>query len=431
MAARMNRRLFGMLSKRLDELRLDEIHDTRADRGRRWKLETLLRATLGAMVAGTKSLAEVEKLSERMSRPTRRLLGIRRRLPDTTLRNALCTIEPDEVRKPLHSMVKKAHRRKALEPNDLPFGVVSLDGKGFSVPSSDDWYAQRQTQGEDQALIGIVRTVTATLTSSAAKPIIDVTPIPAHTNEMGVFERALDALCKAYRGLDLFQLVTYDAGACSAHNATLVRARDLHYLFGLTAGQPTLLQDAKHWLSSRTAAEADAVSEDFERGSRVVRRLFIGPATAPYDGWEHLRTVLRIQTETFEGTAEPRVDERYLISSMPSVRLTAHHWLLVARRHWGVETSHQILDTAFEEDDHPWIEMPRNTRRGEACPRAALVVAILRRIAYTMLALFRSVTQRSHERRATPWQTLMTDLFVALISTTELELRDPKPLRLR
>lgn len=52
MAARMNRRLFGMLSKRLDELGLDEIHDTRADRGKRWKIQTLLRATLGAMVRG-------------------------------------------------------------------------------------------------------------------------------------------------------------------------------------------------------------------------------------------------------------------------------------------------------------------------------------------------------------------------------------------
>ena len=62
MAARMNRRLFGMLSKRLDELGLDEIHDTRADRGKRWQLGTLLRATLGAMVAGTKSLAKVEEL---------------------------------------------------------------------------------------------------------------------------------------------------------------------------------------------------------------------------------------------------------------------------------------------------------------------------------------------------------------------------------
>ena len=48
MAARMNRRLFGMLSKRLDELGLDEIDDNRDDRGKRWRLGTLLRATLGA-----------------------------------------------------------------------------------------------------------------------------------------------------------------------------------------------------------------------------------------------------------------------------------------------------------------------------------------------------------------------------------------------
>jgi hypothetical protein len=148
-----------------------------------------------------------------------------------------------------------------------------------------------------------------------------------------------------------------------------------------------------------------------------VRRLFIGQVTVLLDGWEHLRTVLRIQTETFDASGTlTRTDERYLISSLPSIRLTADHWLLVARRHWGVETSHQILDNALEEDDHPWIE---------ACPRAALVVAILRPIAYTLLALFRSVTQRSDERRATPWETLMTDLFVAMITTTDLELRDP------
>jgi hypothetical protein len=71
---------------------------------------------------------------------------------------------------------------------------------------------------------------------------------------------------------------------------------------------------------------------------------------------------------------------------------------------------------------HPWID---------ACPRAALVVAILRRIAYTMLTLFRTVTQRSDERRAIPWDTLMTDFFVTLLTTTILELQEPRPLRPR
>jgi hypothetical protein len=200
------------------------------------------------------------------------------------------------------------------------------------------------------------------------------------------------------------------------------RASGLHYVFGLTQAQPTLLDDAKRWLGVRAADAADAISEDFQRGKRVVRRLFIGPVTVELDGWQHLRSVLRVQTQTFEldGTLV-HTEERYLISSLPSFRLTAAHWLLVIRRHWGVETAHQILDTAFAEDAHPWIESQ---------PRAALVVAILRRVAYTILTLFRSVTQRSDERRAVPWKTLMTDVLFALVTSTEYQLRNPQPLPL-
>jgi len=73
---------------------------------------------------------------------------------------------------------------------------------------------------------GVERECLALPGAATAKPIIDVTSIPAPTNEMGIFELALDSLCCAYRGLELFKFVTYDAGACSAHNATLVRARE-------------------------------------------------------------------------------------------------------------------------------------------------------------------------------------------------------------
>ena len=407
-----------MLTKRLDEAALDQVEDRRDDRGKRWSLDSLLRAVVGATLAGSQSLADVEALTERLSRPVRGLLGVRRRLPDTTLRSALCAVEPWQVVPALHTLVRKAQRRKALEPSELPFGVVSLDGKAFSIPAADDWYAQRQTQGEGKPLMGVVRSITATLTSSPARPIIDVTPVLAFTNEMGAFETALDSLCGAYSGL--FQLVTYDAGACSVYNAGLVRARDLHYLFGLTASQPTLLEEAQRWLGSRDEAEADATSEDLERGCKVVRRLFLGDALAAPDGWPHLRTVLRVHTQVFDAKTgeEKSKDDRYLISSLPKPRLTLQNWLLVSRRHWGVETSHQILDTAFAEDGHPWIE---------SHPRAALVVSILRRITYTLLALFRSVTQRSEQRRAVPWKALMADCYFALVSATVADLASPQP----
>ncbi|MGE5787617.1 MAG: PIN domain-containing protein, partial [Myxococcales bacterium] len=60
---------------------------------------------------------------------------------------------------------------------------------------------------------------------------------PAWTNEMGTFARALDALLEAYGNLDLFRLVTYDAGACSKANAEHTRSRGLHYLLGLKGSQ--------------------------------------------------------------------------------------------------------------------------------------------------------------------------------------------------
>lgn len=420
MQLRMNRRLYGMLGKRLKEARLDEVRDPRDERGQRWALGVLLRCLLGGLLSGARSLADVEKLSTQLSRPMRRLLGVRRRVPDTTLRDTLCSLEPEALRAPLHAVVGAAYRRKALEPDDLPFGVVSMDGKLFSIPSCDDWYAQRQTASEDGPIVGLVRTVTCALTSIQAQPVIDVTSIPAPTNEMGIFEFSLARLCQAYPTLGLFELVTYDAGACSETNASAVRDRGLHYLFGLKGSQPTLLEEAQRWLGARSEREADETHETVERGQRVVRRLYLGEAMAAPEGWQHLRTVVRVQTETVDCASGKllRTDEHYFLSSLPRCRLTPAHWLLVIRRHWGVETAHQALDVSFEEDDHPFIE---------ANPRGALVVAILRRIAYTILTLFRSVTQRSDERRHVPWKELMRDLFVAFLTTTKQQIRDLRP----
>jgi hypothetical protein len=61
----------------------------------------------------------------------------------------------------------------------------------------------------------------------------------------------------------------------------------------------------------------------------------------------------------------------------------------------------------MREDDHPWIQ---------AAPKGALIVALLRRIAYNLLTLFRSVTLRADRSRSTPWKTLMRWVEVALLT---------------
>ena len=414
--ARMNRRLASLLSVRLAEARLEQVPDGRDPRGVQWSLGTLLHATVAAIAAGAKSLADVEKYTASLSRAMRRKLGVPRRVPDTTLRDNLCAVEPEMLGPCLHAVVRAAHRRKALAPEGLQFGTLSLDGKGTALPTADDHYAQRQTSAEDGPLVGVVRTVTATLTSSPARLCIDVTPIPARTNEMGAFEAAFEHVVKAYAGLDLFQVITYDAGACSLDNASRVRARDLHYVLGLTVAQPTLFAAARAWLGARSADQADAVSEDLVSGKTVIRRLYLGAAKevdSP-EGWEaHLRTVLRVETESIDAHGKCKIENRYLISSLTAGRLSFDQWLLLLRRHWGVETTHQILDVVFEEDDHPWIEQN---------PRGMLVVAVLRRLAYTLLSLFRSVTQRSDVLRHVPWKDLLWAVHLTLLTATDEQL---------
>lgn len=403
-----------MLAKRLGEARLDEIDDPRDARGRRWALSALLSGALSGLMAGCRSLKAVEELTDELTLPVRRKLGINRRIPDTTLRDTLSMLEPDALRPALHASVRAARRRKALDADGLPFGVVALDGKATVVPACDDLFAQRQTAAEDAAVVGAVRTVTATLVSASARPVVDVTSIPASTNEMGIFERALDALMATYCRSDLFRLVTYDAGACSVDNAEAVRKHGLHYLFGLKASQPTLYKEAALWLGGRLADQADATTFDVHGDTTVVRRLHVGEAITAPEGWDHVRSVLRVEMETFDARGTSiNVDNRYFISSLPRSRLTNDQWLLLVRRHWGVETSHQILDVAFEEDDHPWIEHN---------PRATVVVMLLRRIAYTLLALWRGVTLRSDEQRNRPWRKVMRDIELAVIKATAAEL---------
>ncbi len=83
--------------------------------------------------------------------------------------------------------------------------------------------------------------------------------------------------------------------------------------------------------------------------------------------------------------------------------------ILLVRSHWGAESSYHTLDTAFAEDDRPWIEADAN---------GMLVVLVLRRIAYTLLALFRSVTLRTDEGRATRWKDLLAWVRDALVAAT-------------
>jgi hypothetical protein len=120
MEARLTRRVLGVLVARLPETRLDKLDDPRSLRGRRWPLAVLLRAVLVALVAGCKSLAQAEALTAEMSAAARKRLGIARRIADTTMRDLLCMLDPDELRRSLHAVVRAAASRTTATTRSTP-----------------------------------------------------------------------------------------------------------------------------------------------------------------------------------------------------------------------------------------------------------------------------------------------------------------------
>ena len=407
------------MAARLPEARLEEVPDPRGEMGRRWPLATLLRAVVVGCVAGCKSIAQTEKLTHEMAKSMRRVVGIPRGVPDTTMRDAIVKVEPTHISPCLHAIAKAAQRRKALEPDGLPFGVVAMDGKGTATYAWDDKYAQRQPHSAGKGASGLVRTITCSLISSRVKVCLDAISVPASTNEMGQFQASLRGLVAHYGRGDLFRLISYDAGACSRDNADEVRNLDKHYLFGLKGCQPTLIAEARRLLEKIPLSNADAMTEDVNGPWIITRRIFITSEMAGYE-WPHIQTTLRIRYEKHDREGELlESEDRYYISSLPRGELTDDQWLLLVRRHWGVENNcHNTWDTVFEEDKHPWIE---------ADPQGMVVVMLLRRLAYNILALFRGVTQRSDERRLTPWKDIVRWFYNALIAATEADVAALRP----
>ena len=201
-------------------------------------------------------------------------------------------------------------------------------------------------------------------------------------------------------------MVAADAGNCSESNARHTRGHGLHYLFSLKGNQPTLEAEAQRLLGDQQHALAS--SQDWQgNGLRVVRRLYLTEQIAGFE-WDHLRTVLRVESQTYAHGRLTAWEDRYFVSSLPSERLTPANWLRLIRLMWGVENAvHCTLDKSMREDEHPWIE---------SNPRGTLVIALLRRIAYNLLALFRSVTMRAEHTRDTPWKTVMRWIELALLT---------------
>jgi predicted transposase YbfD/YdcC len=285
---------------------------------------------------------------------------------------------------------------------NFPFGVAAVDGKSITCKEVDREWTLAHTIEAGKPTVGLVRTVTVCLASSASKLCIDAIPIPGSTNEVGHLRYVVDELHRVYGKSGMIRMFTYDAGGCSEENAAYIVEKGYDYTFAVKDSQPQLLDAMKRALESapRSAKTEDVLSDK----SLVTRRLHIVSPKMEAIRWgNHAKTFLCVVSKKHDKHGNLLSQEtRYFVSSLHSSKLTKEQWLSLVRNHWAVENAcHFTYDVAFKEDHHPW------TRKA---PKAILVMAILRRIACNMLALLRT-SSRSEPLRDTGFIDLLRHFY--------------------
>ena len=237
------------LRQRQEALNFHALRDPRRRRGRRWSLGALVSTTVLSLMMLARSLRQAERMSRDLA-GTQRGRGIKRRVPDSTLGDLLAALPGAPVRRHVHQHILAEHRRKALEPTVVPIRFASIDGKTVATLTSEvNRDCQRQQQ-DDQAPLWLYRVVRAVLISSAAAVCLDQKPIPADTNDMGVFASFFGELMGTYGRADLFEGVFTDAGFTSEANATQVHAAGKAYVMALKDNQPELRKEAQRVLGA-------------------------------------------------------------------------------------------------------------------------------------------------------------------------------------
>lgn len=412
----VRRRIQGMQTywrQRESLLRFDQVPDPRDRRGQRWSLGALLGSALVSLTLLAPSLRRAEELTEDLadSRLLRKL-GVRRRVPDSTLGEALARVAPQALLEQLHRQVRAEHRRKALAPTVLPVGVLAIDGKCQAVldEAANPYFCQQHSaEGESERYLH--RVLNATLVSSAAPVCIHQLPIPAWTNEMGHFEVFFDSLETAYRRASLFEVVTSDAGVLSRQHCAKLDKLGYGYVVALKDNNPELELEARGLLGSLAEYEPAAAADDgWERDSSrgwIKRELWTSTALARWPGWEHLQQVWLVRVwakPSADGPVELLEDRVYATNLREGHRIRGQRILTLVRAHWRIENNlHGTLDLQLREDDKGWV------RRGYGLINTGL----LRAMAYNILAIARAVHLR--RQRLISWQQLRDWLRDALV----------------
>lgn len=387
------------------------VEDPRAARGQRHPHRGMLALIAAAFACGRVVLRRMEDLSEDLGRAARRALGLPRKVSDSALYRLLCEQRPAGLRETVVAMVKDWLEKKTIENDLFPKGVMTFDGKStWTSTEHPVEAAKKSTCGASGKSVWSLSSLRAVLTSSSARPCVDVELIPAKKGEAPAFRNVFPRVCREFG--EQFLIVTGDAGLACRENARLVAEHQKYYLWGLKGNQPQLHEMAVLWFTE-FPGKLRARTEEVARGCHLVRELHtVTVAGVPNVDFDHIQQFWRVTQETYREGKKVAEEVRYFLSSIPGRLLTPTQQLGLIRLHWGIENGHNwTMDTLLEEDNRQPCQVSKD---------AIEVVCWLRVLGYNILARWRARAPKK-DGLPLPWLRAMERLRDAWVSARPTE----------
>ena len=202
------------------------------------------------------------------------------------------------------------------------------------------------------------------------KVVIAQIAVPEHTTEVTQVARLLDPVDLADT------VVTADAAHTIDSTATyLAVTRQGYYCLPVKGNQLNLLKAIVALMPKAVAGSAHHATDERVGGQRVVREIWVVPATGIT--FPRAKQVYRIRRQTFDLLGN-RISKEIVhgVTNLTSAQATPAQLLALNRGHWAVESNHWVRDVVFREDHQQAV-----SRTG------VQVMAMIRNLALAILRL--------------------------------------------
>lgn len=443
------------ITLRMRDVLSESIRDTRRRHLVVHAWHSLVSVLLLGLATAAKSMRTVEKRTQSMSLPFRRLIGLTRAVSDTTLHNFLCDLERSDVVGMLRQLVKAEWKRGGLRPSITELSVVAFDGKKLVTYRADqvlrmanekstrplgfadvdairrcfrEHYPTVQISVEETGgkprLSGKIMAHRATLVSHPASPCMALEAIPGDTNEVGHAPGFLRRLMRAYSRTGMVEVVIADAGNCSQEIGETIVQGGADYVLRIKDNQQDAMAEAERLLGGSRLPPIYEPTPERVNGTVVHRRVWWVDARELLARFPHATRLVRVEREVraLDGTMLSR-GNRYFVTSLNDARLTPKEALTITRAYWRCENcGHWVADTQFNEDKTGRAVFSRK-------PEQVEIVAILRAVAQSIVGILRCKSKGTTEKQPVPsWSDCIEHVMRAMTGAIRIRLTHETPL---